>query len=264
MNQLIIKSIKRKLSEIEKKENVQILYACESGSRAWGFESQNSDYDVRFIYLRTTDWYLTIQDKRDVLEYPLDDQLFDVSGWDLTKALKLLRKSNPPLMEWFLSPIVYREEKGFSADFRRLMKSYFSPIGCMYHYLRMAQNNHKAYLNKTVVQYKKYLYALRPVLACLWIERGFGIVPTEFKVLYERLVKDKGLKKDILKLLDMKRKGKEKDVGPKTPSISLFLEKELSRLNPTGQKAGPLKKMDKLDLFFQKTLQVFNGPKIKG
>ncbi len=250
----MLPKIKTKIKEIEKNEKVKILYACESGSRAWGFESQNSDYDVRFIYLRKTEWYLTIQDKRDVIEYPIEDDLYDVSGWDLTKALKLLRKSNPPLMEWFQSPIVYQENKSFTSAFRKLMKDYFSPIGCMYHYLKMAQNNYRAYLRKERVQYKKYLYALRPVLACLWIEKGLGVVPTEFKILYKRLIKDKTLKKDILRLLEIKRKGMEKDSGPRIPSISNFLDRELERLDPSRQKPAESRDVERLDRFFKKTL----------
>lgn len=98
MNETIRNRIQAELGRIEGQEDVTILFACESGSRAWGFESADSDYDVRFIYLRRTEWYLTIQNKRDVIEKPVDDEL-DISGWDLPKALHLLRKSNPPLLE---------------------------------------------------------------------------------------------------------------------------------------------------------------------
>jgi predicted nucleotidyltransferase len=96
-NQLLDR-IRTELDRIEEEESVRVLYACESGSRAWGFESEDSDYDVRFIYLRPADWYLTIQKKRDVIEKPIDEDL-DISGWDLPKALELFRRSNPPLLE---------------------------------------------------------------------------------------------------------------------------------------------------------------------
>ena len=102
--------IQRSIDEIEQSENVTVLYACESGSRAWGFHSQDSDYDVRFIYAHPPDWYLSVdlEKKRDVIERPILDDL-DVSGWDLRKSLQLFRKSNPPLLEWLDSPIVYRD-----------------------------------------------------------------------------------------------------------------------------------------------------------
>jgi hypothetical protein len=94
-----------KLDEIETRENVLIFYACESGSRAWGFPSSDSNYDIRFLYLRPKDWYLSIDSGRDVIELPILDSL-DINGWDLKKALGLLMKSNPSLLEWLDSPIV--------------------------------------------------------------------------------------------------------------------------------------------------------------
>ena len=97
------------LREIETTENVRIVYACESGSRAWGFPSADSDYDVRFLYVHPLEWYLSVDVKRDVIERPLQGGL-DISGWDLKKALQLFRKSNPPLLEWLGSPIVYLEQ----------------------------------------------------------------------------------------------------------------------------------------------------------
>lgn len=110
-NMKMYAEILARLEQIEKDEDVTIFYACESGSRAWGFPSADSDYDVRFIYVRPRDWYLSIdvEEKRDVIERPINDAL-DISGWDLRKALKLLRKSNPPLLEWLSSPIVYKEQ----------------------------------------------------------------------------------------------------------------------------------------------------------
>ena len=88
------------LKKIEEKENIQIIYAVESGSRAWGFAGTDSDYDVRFIYVHNLDYYLKLEDTRDVLEYPIND-LLDISGWDISKTLKLAHSSNPSLYEWF-------------------------------------------------------------------------------------------------------------------------------------------------------------------
>ena len=115
--------IKSELELLEKKENLTVLWACESGSRAWGFESQDSDYDVRFIYLRRTRDYLRASDLRDVIEKPISDDL-DISGWDLPKALGLFRKSNPPLLEWLQSPIVYRSDSEFHSAISELIPSY--------------------------------------------------------------------------------------------------------------------------------------------
>src|SRR5947209_3872560 len=108
-----------KLYEIEKEQSVKILYAVESGSRAWGFASKDSDYDIRFIYVHPIDWYISIEEKRDVIEYPVKD-LLDFSGWDIRKALQLYKKSNPPLYEWLVSPIVYLEHGNFAQQLRDL------------------------------------------------------------------------------------------------------------------------------------------------
>ena len=118
------KLICSKLHEIEKENNVKILLAVESGSRAWGFASPDSDYDVRFIYVRPKEDYLRLENVRDVIELPIDDVL-DINGWDLQKTLRLLYKSNPTLFEWFSSPIVYLETD-FADRFRKIMGEYFS------------------------------------------------------------------------------------------------------------------------------------------
>ena len=149
--------ILRKLNEIERAENVRILLAVESGSRAWGFASPDSDYDVRFIYVRPKTDYLRLEPIRDVIEYPLDDVL-DINGWDLSKVLRLLRKSNPTLFEWFSSPIVYRET-AFANEFRSVMLRYFSSKRGLSHYLSMAISNYREYLKGGMVRAKKYFYA---------------------------------------------------------------------------------------------------------
>jgi len=231
-NKLITQEkIRARLQDIEIKEEIRILYACESGSRAWGFPSADSDYDVRFIYLHPKDWYLSIdlEHRRDVIECPIDSQL-DINGWDLRKALQLLRKFNPPLMEWLGSPIVYWEEFTIAAKMREFMSKYYSPVACLYHYLHMAQGNYRDYLKGPIVWIKKYFYVLRPILAINWIERDLGVVPTEFQVLVERVVDTPELKEEIGKLIEAKRRGEELDRGPRIAPINDFIESELARL----------------------------------
>jgi predicted nucleotidyltransferase len=148
---------------------VEILYAVESGSRAWGFESLDSDYDVRFIYKNEVNWYLTVLPRRDVIEIPIED-LMDYSGWDLRKSFFLMNKSNPVLFEWLKSPIVYKKNEKFYEIFAEIAKEYFSPVATIYHYLHMASRNYKEYLKRDLVKTKKYFYVLRPLLACKWVE----------------------------------------------------------------------------------------------
>lgn len=119
--------IMQRLYTIEKENNIKILYAIESGSRGWGFASKDSDYDVRFIYTHPTDWYLSIEDKKDFIEIPIND-LLDINGWDIRKALLQYKKSNPTLMEWLSSPIVYMENYSTAQRMRELLPAYFSPV----------------------------------------------------------------------------------------------------------------------------------------
>ncbi|MFO0792558.1 MAG: nucleotidyltransferase domain-containing protein [Candidatus Brocadiaceae bacterium] len=221
-----------RLQHIEQEENVRIFYACEAGSRAWGFPSVNSDYDVRFLYIHPKNWYLSIDEKRDVIEQPGND-LLDISGWDIRKALRLFRKSNPPLLEWINSPIIYQQKLNIVEKIKALIPEYYSPKACLYHYRHMAEGNFREYLKGEVVWVKKYFYVLRPVLACKWIEAGHGIVPVRFDILVNRIINPGDLKTAIFDLLQRKKDGQELDMGPRIPVISEFIETELERLCAT-------------------------------
>jgi predicted nucleotidyltransferase len=246
--------ISTRLTEVESGNNIKIVYACESGSRAWGFPSANSDYDVRFIYVRPIEWYLSIDEKRDVIEYPINEQL-DINGWDLKKALQLLRKTNPPLLEWLGSPIIYFEKYSVAEKMRQLAKEYFSPSACLYHYLHMARGNFREYLQGDIVWVKKYFYVLRPILAMKWIEEERGIVPTDFNIAIEKLTLSAELKEAIAKLLESKRAGNELDKGEKIPAISNFIESELGRLeNSEIPKSVVASHGTKLDEFFRESI----------
>lgn len=261
INPTIRTEILTELKKIERDEEVTILYACESGSRAWGFESTDSDYDVRFIYLRKTAWYLTTQQKRDVIERPINDEL-DISGWDLPKALNLLKKSNPPLLEWLQSPIIYKEVPESVEKIRELMPMFYSPISCMYHYLHMGEKNFRQYVRDDEVWIKKYFYVLRPVLACRWIERGLGVVPIEFQKLVDATLHDNPLLDALEKLLIRKRSGEELDRGPKIPIVSDFLAGEIERLNAETKHDPTQKDPDLLDKAFLSILVNCNGRRI--
>jgi len=253
--------IRDELDRIERQQQVRILYACESGSRAWGFASADSDWDVRFVYLRPAAWYLTIADRRDVIEEPIAEDL-DISGWDLPKALGLFRKSNPPLLEWLQSPTVYRETGALAARLRDLMPAYYSPISCLYHYLHMARGNHRQYLQGDEVWVKKYFYVLRPVLACLWIESGRGVVPTEFATLVEALVPDGALRAAIDRLVARKLAGAELDRGPRIAAISEFLDEQLARLSGENQQPPQTRDPAPLDALFHDLLRETYGDRI--
>jgi predicted nucleotidyltransferase len=245
------------LEEIERSEKVKIFYACESGSRAWGFPSTDSDYDVRFLYVRPEDWYFSInvEEKRDVIERPITDVL-DVGGWDLRKALQLLRKSNPPLLEWLNSPIVYRQELKAVNRLRDLVPECYSPIACFYHYLSMARGNHREYLKGQMVRVKKYFYVLRPIMAAKWVAAGHGIAPVRFEVLVERMVDDNLVKAEIGKLIERKAAGEELDREPQILVLNEFIQREINELDSKRLTAPKsIATMEKVDEVFRTTVR---------
>jgi predicted nucleotidyltransferase len=246
----VFNSVGEELQRIEQAYNVRVLYACESGSRAWGFASQDSDYDVRFIYVHNRDWYLSIEDRRDVIEEPISESL-DISGWELRKTLRLLRKSNPPLLEWLKSPVVYAWDEQFVSDFKQLADEYYSPARCFQHYLHMAFGNARDYLKHDHVWFKKYLYVLRPLLACRWIERNMGQVPMLFDELVEGIVEDADVLLAIQNLLDRKKAGEELDRGPKDPVLSAYIDAELASLENIQSEDESRPDAEALNHFFQ-------------
>lgn len=218
--------ILQKLKEIEQEHEVKILYAVESGSRGWGFESKDSDYDVRFIYIHKPEWYMSIKEKRDVIELPIND-LLDINGWDLRKTLVLFKKSNPTLLEWLSSPIIYGEKTNLVNELKELLKDYFSSKSCIYHYLHMAEGNYREYLKGEEIRVKKYFYVLRPIMACMWTEKYGTQPPMLFEDLMNHLHLDKELVNEIEKLLVIKRRGNEIDKQKKINIINYFLEDKI-------------------------------------
>lgn len=220
----MISKIKEKLLEIEQTEQVKILLAVESGSRAWGFASPDSDYDVRFIYVRQDKDYLTLNEIKDVIEWQLDDVL-DINGWDLKKALIQFRKGNATLFEWSNSPIVYKKTPEWEQIYN-VAKSYFSKKAAIYHYYGTAKNTFMSYLQTENVKYKKYFYALRPLLACKYIEKHGCPPPVLFDSLME-LEMSNTLRNAIENLLEIKKITDEKTLNPQIPAIFEFISNEL-------------------------------------
>lgn len=221
----IKKSIDEKLHDIEKKENVMILHAVESGSRAWGFASPDSDYDVRFIYVRTKEDYLTLNEKRDVIEWQLDN-IFDINGWDLKKALQHFRKSNATLFEWSNSPIVYRTTKEWK-EIYAAAQAYFSVKSSMYHYYGTANGNFHEHLQGNEVNLKKYFYVIRPLLACRFIKEKEAPSP----VLFSELIKQDlpyQVKQEIQKLIEIKTHMPETGEGQRNDILNKYIEAELA------------------------------------
>jgi uncharacterized protein len=221
--------ILRRLQAAEIEHDVRILYACESGSRAWGFASPDSDYDVRFIYVRRPEWYLSfdIERRRDVIEYPITDEI-DCGGLDIRKALHLLTRTNGALMEWLNSPVRYIETGSFAESLRALAPRVMNPVALCYHYSHMARGNAREYLFTQQVRLKKYFYVLRPLLAIRYIQQGMGVPPVEFERLLDSVLPE-SLRPSIDRLLELKRNTEELGMGAQVPEINQFIEQELER-----------------------------------
>lgn len=173
--------ILEKLKEVEEKYGIEILFAVESGSRAWGFASPDSDYDIRFIYRHKKEWYLSPWDKDETITFMTEDDL-DGSGWDLRKTFHLLLKSNAALLSWFYSPIVYLKNEKFYGLFKSLAEECFSPIAVSYHYLSMSKKYLDACRNDEV-KLKSYFYCLRTALTAKWIVEKGTVPPVLFSEL---------------------------------------------------------------------------------
>jgi predicted nucleotidyltransferase len=241
------------LAKIEKEQNVKILFACESGSRAWGFASNDSDYDVRFIYLNEKDWYFSIDESRDVIELPVNEVL-DINGWDARKALRLFRKSNAPLFEWLQSPVIYMKDEKFYNNITSLTGDYFLLRAGFHHYYNMAKNCFDNELIAGLVKVKKYFYALRPILACKWIVDKRELPPMEFRLL--RQMMDDELQPEVDNLLKLKEQGDEKLYTPVIPSIHKYLINTIKYCEEYGKELpDQTNSTDNLNVLFRNLFQ---------
>lgn len=214
-----------KLDEIEKKENVKILHVVESGSRSWGFASPDSDYDVRFIYVRPMEHYLRLDKTKDFLDWELDETL-DINGWDLSKALQHFHKSNATLFEWSNSPVIYRTTEEWKT-IQKKIQPFFSCKATMYHYYGTANNNYHEYLLEEMVKYKKYFYVLRPILACKWIAEKKCPPPVLFSELVEGVLEPE-MRPTVEQLVEVKMQMLEGEKGKKIDVLNQYIEEKLA------------------------------------
>ena len=226
------KYILTKLTEIEKKNQIKIILAVESGSRAWGFPSLNSDYDVRFIYTRSIKNYLSVEEFTDHLETPiLFDQtletMFDIQGWDLLKSLRLAIKSNPVLIEWLVSPINYIQN-----DSIIVLREFAQETACLqaffYHYDRLARNSwEQIEQSSNQVKLKLYFYALRPVIVIRWMLKYHQTPPMDLYSLCLGVLEDKAITKEIGNLINMKTIAQESDLVSRNYVLDTFITSTL-------------------------------------
>ena len=253
-------AILQEMKKIEEAENVRILHAVESGSRAWGFASPDSDYDVRFIYLRRPEEYLRLDEKRDVIEWKLD-KVMDINGWDVKKALQLAYKTNPTLFEWNNSPVVYRTSRIWKTA-KEKINEHFMPQPAMHHYYSMAVNNYYTHEKGKTILLKRYFYAIRPLLAAKWILKKQTPPPVLFTALLqeEKAFVPYGT---IEGLLERKQYTLEQGKEERIAELDEFIEKEMKELEKKllKMKKVPVQSWEPFNKLFLQILHSYNWEK---
>lgn len=251
-------TILKNLNEIEEKYEVKILYAIESGSRAWGFASQDSDYDVRFIYVHKKDWYLDLSPKDDFINYCLDDVL-DINGWDLSKTLKLLNDCNPSLSEWLYSPIIYKESDDIN-ELRGLLKKHINEKKEFFHYLSLAKKTYKNTIQgKDKIRLKKYFYILRALLCCEYIYRNHCLPPVKFEELYKGLLTPE-IENIIEQMLKRKINSIEDDLESTNHILNNYIEERILFYSNVGESLPAVSSnFDDLNVYFRKVISKYDN-----
>ena len=220
--------VQRRLDAIEAKEQCRILFAVESGSRAWGFPSPDSDYDVRFVYARPADWYLSVYAGRDVIETPIEDDM-DVNGWDVRKALHLVLKSNAVISEWMESPIVYRRDLSALRRLRSFADRALHSRALAYHYLHLARRQVATKLTRNQIALKRYFYALRPALALRFLRLHEGQrPPMRLQHLMAATDLPTATAATIERLVEMKSRAREMGTGSPIPVLDRLVASEIA------------------------------------
>jgi predicted nucleotidyltransferase len=250
-----------KLKEIEETHAIKILYACESGSRGWEFPSPDSDYDVRFIYIRAIDYYLTVNNQEEQLSFPINDEL-DIYGWDLKKVLKLIGKSNTTPFEWLQSPIIYGEKDDFKNALWEICHSYFNQKSNINHYLGITQSALKTIINEDEIKIKKLFYVLRPLLSARWCLEKNEIAPMRIEPLLSLLPTD--LQLLVNDLIALKSKSAEGFIIKIDPTLGASITEIVDLCTRGAQDLVSMKfNNDKIDLFFRKTINYYDDQRTK-
>lgn len=227
MHKLILADI----AQVEAEQSCRILYACESGSRAWGFASPDSDYDVRFVYVPAARWYFSLDPQPDTIEAMLPEDI-DLAGWELIKTLRLFASCNVALNEWLGSPVVYADPCGFRQELAKHIPDFFNPRKAMFHYMSMAARSLELRQPDGSIPIKKLFYVLRPILAGLWIERRRQMPPTDFHVMRrESEFLPEAIAAQIEAVYQIKQTAVEKQTFTIPAELDTWIEQERRRLD---------------------------------
>lgn len=248
------------LHQIETENNVQMLFAAESGSRAWGFASPDSDYDVRFIYRHPRERYLSVFEPPDTIQRTAQDGLLDVSAWDIRKTLQLLYKSNSSIFEWLQSPIVYHNSDDFGEKLWQIAQAYFSPRTVIHHFIGIATSTLKRDFDDgkaTAVKIKKYFYVLRPVLSACWIVEYETPPPTVFNEMLPLLDAYPIVKEAVTQLLLQKETAKEGYKINRIAVLDTFIQEQMEMCRLAAEAMAKIQpSKDALDQFYKELLHI--------
>ncbi len=242
------------LTSLEAEQGIRVLYACESGSRAWGFASRDSDWDVRFFFVHPQREYLRVQLPADHLHRDLPGDL-DITGWDLRKALHHAAKSSASVLEWLGSPVVYFDRDGFAAEMRRLARGCFRVRPTVHHYLGLAKQLWAQAGEGAELNGKKCLYVIRATLCARWALTHGTPPPVAFAELLP-LIDDAVLREEVRQFVALKLEARESDALPVSGALRRFLsdtraacDEEQAALTTADPDLSPV------DDFFQRTLR---------
>ncbi|MBE9062122.1 nucleotidyltransferase domain-containing protein [cf. Phormidesmis sp. LEGE 11477] len=253
-------SLRELLHDVEHEHNLSVIYGLESGSRAWGFESQNSDYDVRFLYVRPIDWYLCLEKRPNTLELETSSDL-DFSGWDLRKALLFLHKSHPVLLEWLRSPIIYVEHSAVVQQMREIGEKFFAPRASIYHYVGWAERTLHRYFQKPDVAAKRYLYVIRPILCCRWIQIVGEQPPLQIQPLITDIDMPTEAKIALRTLIEKKRAGYELDAVGRIPALDRYVYETLPQIKDFLSTLSKPERVpfERLNLLFRQAIEAYSA-----
>ncbi len=250
-NMTMQSQINHYLEELQKEMNIKILLACETGSRAWGFPSPDSDYDVRIIYQHEKDWYLSLSERKGHIDRMYDNGDVDITGWDLRKSLNLLMKSNAPLLERIQSHIIYQADENFIKNINELAQTAYSPIATAYHYLSMGKKLFTDVKDQQQFKLKRFFYVLRSTIACLWIRQQRRMPPIDFHIMLETLTLPTNIVDSIHRLIELKSEKSESYLHSGEKHIIDFIDHNIAETGKTF-KSLPHSRVDQeqFDQFF--------------
>lgn len=251
------KKINQYLDQLEQEHDIRILLACEVGSRAWGFPSPDSDYDVRLLYVHPKDWYLSLEEGRDTIELMLEDREIDIAGWDLRKALRLMLKSNTSLIERLQSTIIYQCDPEFVSIMQSLAQAHYSRVASLHHYLNMGKKSYEEMqAGEQGYRFKSFFYALRAAASCQWILTREEMPPISFLETLNGIEMADSLKEKILLLVELKKTKDEDYLHQGERQCLAFIQESIKMAEQQGGTlpAAPAKSKEALNSFFKTVL----------